>query len=107
MSNTPIEIPGATDKNILILHVDNRDNADPTYVKLWNDDVVTYATEEPDLKHRIPGGKQGAIRLHHAAASSGLITPQNEKWWIAASSSSAVAGAAPNNTVTVRITRDG
>jgi len=52
VSNTPIEIPDATNKNIFIIHADNRLNTDATFIKLWNDDVVTYATEEPTSSSR-------------------------------------------------------
>ncbi len=106
VSNTPIEIPNADSKNLFAIHVDNRSNADPTFVKLWNDPTVTYATEEPDLKFKIPGGKQGSTRIRFSAASTSPITVNSEKWWVAASKSSAVAGAAPGILVNVRITRD-
>jgi len=107
VSNTPIEIPDATNKNIFIIHADNRLNTDATFIKLWNDDVVTYATEEPDIKFKMPASKQGAVRIPYSAAGgTAVITPENEKWWVATSSSSAVAGAAPTTAVDLRITRE-
>lgn len=106
VSNDPVMVPGASGKNIWVVHVDNRDNADPTFIKLWNEDTVTYSTDEPDIKIKVPGGAQGAVRVGYSAASEQAITPDAEEWWVAASSESAIDGDAPNNTVTVRVTRD-
>jgi len=105
LSNVPLEISNAESSDMLNIHVDNSANGDPTYIKLWTAATVTYASDEPAIKVKVPAGVIGELTMPYTAVIALAQKDGTAKWWIAASSSAAVNGAAPTNTVDLTITR--